>query len=105
MTINNYIILYSQKDGTKFIEAGTDELDCSSTNGTTISNSSECKLAAKKLGVYYERSISSRKYPKGCFVHTDVNSVKTVFWNEHRFGANIWNKQKKSSPICILTGR
>ena len=74
--------------------AGEYQLDCSQLNGEVISNCSECKLAAGKLGYTFSRTENESNYPHGCYKYMGNNPP--VYCNQHPVGG----QDGYASPIC-----
>ena len=86
----------NKNPATVFNEAGEYQFDCSKVNGAAISDLSECKRAAMKLGKNFRLTETNPEFPKGCYAFTAGIHNSNVYWNEHSVG----RKNRRASPIC-----
>lgn len=72
------------------------ESDCSESNGEDVSDSFECRRAAKQLIINFAFVEYNADNPKGCYKFSN----NRIYWNDHPTGMG----HSSSSPICRITG-
>ena len=103
----NVIHHFSASVSGSFQMAGLGKLNCSESNGESISGQSECETAANKLGIVFAGARDSPEYPNGCFKQMvdegNPSLSEYMFWNALTGGA-VGAAQSDASPICKVGG-
>lgn len=66
--------------------------------GESITNLSQCKLAAANLEQKFKSTEYDPFFPKGCYSYVNRAHASEVYWNEHSEGS----RHSKASPICKI---